>query len=129
MIDVLATVSKAVHQIGTRAGQGGIDERVRRGGNQRVKRCRRLERQGRNVDRIDAAPIWVEGVVGQMFGGDYRCIVCGPETGQHLRPTRGLPAIPEARVRQRRGHSPPFAQIDRQLGRSERRDEAGKPLS
>ena len=112
-------------------GPPSSESRIASGGarDHRVQLRRRIECERRDVLSVDAAPVRVQGLVGDVFGVDHGVVVGRPPAGQHLRPAHLLPPIPETHVGERRSHSPTFAEIDRQLGRRERRDEACEPLA
>jgi hypothetical protein len=129
VVEMLAAVVVAVEEERDgRAFEGG-DEIVGRRGDQRVEARGRVEGELRHVGGVDAGPVRVERVVREMLGLKDGVAIGGPLAREHLLPSIALPAIPEAGMGERGRDRPAIAQVDRQLGRSQRRDEAGKPFS
>lgn len=112
----------AGQEVSARRPIEGVDEGVRRGGDQSLQPGGRVKSQLR--DRFE---IRVQRLVCNVLRRDDRVVVRGPLAGEQVLPTLGLPAIPKAGVRQPRRHRPTLAEIDAELGRSQRRREAGKP--
>ena len=129
VVDVLVAVAMPVYQKGAGAAFERVQDRVRGARDHRVQLRRRIECERRDVLGVDAAPVRVQGLVGDVFGVDHGVVVGRPGAGQHLRPAHFLPAIPETHVSEGRSHGPAFAEIDRQLGRRQRRDETCEPLA